>query len=46
MVSDEEKARKAILRMMFGKSGEDVEKYLPELLKLWGLEIEKRRTRH
>jgi len=39
LIVDEE-SRKAILKMMFGKSAEIVEKYLPEILQLWGLKIE------
>lgn len=38
---DEEAERKAILRLMFGKSADLVEKYLPELLQAWGLKVEK-----
>jgi len=35
--SDEE--RKAILRMMFGRSADLVERYFPEVLRAWGLKM-------
>jgi len=38
-VTDEEKANEAIRRMLFGKSADKFQKYLPVILRLWGIEV-------
>jgi hypothetical protein len=35
----DENARKAILKLMFGKSAGDAEKHLPILMALWGIKV-------
>ena len=40
----DKKARKAILRLMFGKSANEAEKNLPILMTLWGIKIQTKDT--
>lgn len=42
----DERARKAILQLMFGKSAEEAEKNLPILLELWGMRTKNKTQEH